>query len=50
MGGFSSDAVDQLFANGDGVQLPSLLFFMDFMVKVLPWIGFLPPRSKNGKH
>ena len=35
---------------GDGVQLPSLLFFMDFMVKVLPWIGFCLRGPKNGKH
>ena len=48
MGGFPSDAVDQLLANGDGVQLPFLLFFMDFMVNVLAgW--FLPPRSEERK-
>jgi hypothetical protein len=35
MGGFPADAVDELLANGDGVQRPFLLFFMDFMVKVL---------------
>ena len=46
MGGFHSDAVDQLFADGDGVQRPFLLFFM---VKVLAgW--FLLPRSKNEMH
>ena len=35
MGGFHTDAVGQLLANGDGVQRQFLLFFMDFMVKVL---------------
>ena len=49
MGGFPADAVGQLLANGDGVQRPSLLFFMDFMVKVLAgW--FLLSGPKNGKH
>ena len=49
MGGFRTDAVDQLFADGDGVQRPFLLFFMDFMVKVLAgW--FLLSRFKNEMH
>ena len=49
MGGFHTDAVDQLLAHGDSVQRPFLLFFMDFMVKVLAgW--FLLPRSKNEMH
>ena len=49
MGGFHSDAVDQLFADGDGVQRLFLLCFMVFMVKVLAgW--FLLSRSKNEMH
>jgi hypothetical protein len=48
-GWLSSDAVDQLLANGDGVQFSSLLFFTVFMVKVLAgW--FLLSGPKNGKH
>jgi hypothetical protein len=50
MGGFPSDAVDQLLANGDGVQCPFLLFFTVFMVKVKQWIGFCLSGPKNGKH
>ena len=49
MGGFPSDAVDQLLANGDGVQRPFLFFFMDFMVKVLAVDWFLPQRSEERK-
>jgi hypothetical protein len=49
MGGFPSDSVDQLLANGDGVQRPFLFFFMDFMVKVLAVDWFLPQRSEERK-
>jgi len=44
MGGFHSDAVDQLFADGDGVQRPFLLFFM---VKVLAaWFLLSGPKNE----
>ena len=47
MGGFHTDAVGQLLADGDGVQCPSLLFFMDFMVKVLAgWFLLSGPKNE----
>ena len=47
MGGFPADAVDQLLADGDGVQRQFLLFFMDFMVKVLAgWFLLSGPKNE----